>query len=94
MVYGLGPDKPPNHGRQMKADIFALQPLFQKDVRYLIRTFPRPYVDDQWEPLWNDVRGTAERYIEEQQHAGAGNDAAALDATPQVSCFSTRIWTN
>lgn len=69
----------------MKADIFALQPLFQKDVRYLIPAFQRPYVwtqDDQWEPLWNDVRGTAERYIEEQQHAGDGNEAAALDATP------------
>lgn len=69
----------------MKADIFALQPLFQKDVRYLIPAFQRPYVwtqDDQWEPLWNDVRGAAERYIEEQQRAGDGNEAAALDATP------------
>ncbi len=69
----------------MKADISTLSALFQKDVRYLIPTFQRPYVwtqDDQWEPLWNDVRGTAERYIEEQQRAGPDNEATAHDRTP------------
>ena len=52
----------------MKADTLTLKALFQKDVRYVIPTFQRPYVwnqDDQWEPLWNDVRNTAERYIDE-----------------------------
>ena len=52
----------------MKADTLTLKNIFQKDVRYVIPTFQRPYVwnqDDQWEPLWNDVRNTAERYLEE-----------------------------
>ena len=52
----------------MKADTLTLKALFQKDVRYVIPTFQRPYVwnqDDQWEPLWNDVRNTAERYLDE-----------------------------
>ena len=41
--------------------------LFQKDIRYTIPTFQRPYVwsqDDQWEPLWEDVRNLAENYLE------------------------------
>ena len=52
----------------MKADTLTLKALFQKDVRYIIPTFQRPYVwnqDDQWELLWNDVRNTAERYLDE-----------------------------
>ncbi|WP_419854652.1 DUF262 domain-containing protein [Candidatus Poriferisodalis sp.] len=52
----------------MKADTLTLKSLFQKDVRYVIPTFQRPYVwnqEDQWEPLWNDVRNAAERYLDE-----------------------------
>lgn len=56
----------------MKADTLTLKSLFQKDVRYVIPTFQRPYVwnqEDQWEPLWNDVRNAAERYLEELELA-------------------------
>ena len=45
--------------------------LFQKTVCYSIPTFQRPYVwnhDDQWEPLWNDVRNLAETYLEELEN--------------------------
>lgn len=51
----------------MKADTLTLKSLFQKDVRYEIPTFQRPYVwtqDEQWEPLWDDLRNTAETYLE------------------------------
>src|SRR3989442_9685854 len=64
----------------MKADIVNLKTLFQKDVRYLVPTFQRPYVwnqEDQWEPLWNDVRNTAEEFIDQLESAGVGNEAAA-----------------
>lgn len=67
----------------MKADTLTLKNLFQKDVRYVIPTFQRPYVwnqDDQWEPLWNDVRNTAERYLEELAVA-AGNSPRAEELT-------------
>ena len=67
----------------MKADTLTLKALFQKDVRYVIPTFQRPYVwnqDDQWEPLWNDVRNTAERYIDELAHAD-GNSPLAEERT-------------
>lgn len=57
----------------MKADILTLKALFQKDVRYVIPTFQRPYVwnqEDQWEPLWNDVRNIAEEYLEQLEELG------------------------
>ncbi len=63
----------------MKADILSPKALFQRDIRYIIPTFQRPYVwnqEDQWEPLWNDVRNTSEDYIEEIDRA-EGNQAAA-----------------
>lgn len=57
----------------MKADILTLKALFQKDVRYVIPTFQRPYVwnqEDQWEPLWNDVRNIAEEYLQQLEELG------------------------
>ena len=48
----------------MHTDILNPKKLFQKEVCYTIPTFQRPYVwsqDDQWEPLWDDVRNVAER---------------------------------
>lgn len=41
--------------------------LFQSDIRYIIPQFQRPYVwnqEHQWEPLWNDIRNTAETYLD------------------------------
>src|SRR5438045_3047017 len=63
----------------MKADTLTLKALFQKDVRYVIPTFQRPYVwtqDDQWEPLWDDLRNAAERYIDALSNE-KGNHARA-----------------
>ena len=64
----------------MKADILNLRNLFQKDVRYVVPTFQRPYVwnqEDQWEPLWEDVRNVAERYLDELERVGEGEAALA-----------------
>ena len=52
----------------MKADTLTLKALFQKDIRYVIPTFQRPYVwneENQWEPLWNDVVRVAERLLKQ-----------------------------
>ena len=57
----------------MHTDILTPKDLFQKDVRYTIPPFQRPYVwsqDDQWEPLWEDVRNVAENYLEELERSG------------------------
>ena len=51
----------------MDTAIATPKALFQKDVRYTIPTFQRPYVwshDDQWDPLWKDVSNLAENYLE------------------------------
>lgn len=69
----------------MKAETMHLGLLFKPDVRYLIPTFQRRYVwtrRNQWDPLWEDVRGTAECYLDEQGKAGLGNDGVASDRTP------------
>jgi len=68
----------------MRADIITLKALFQKDVRYVVPTFQRPYVwnqEDQWEPLWNDVWNTAEQYLEELERLGDDKQAAAEEHT-------------
>ena len=51
----------------MDANKHTIKQLFQKDVRYVIPAFQRPYVwtqERQWEPLWDDVRIVAERFAE------------------------------
>ena len=51
----------------MKTEILQPRMLFQKLIRYEIPQFQRPYVwtqEDQWEPFWEDVRNTAENYLE------------------------------
>lgn len=56
----------------MDTNILNPKALFQKDVRYTIPEFQRPYVwtqDNQWEPLWNDVRNVAEEYLEELERS-------------------------
>ena len=68
----------------MESNTLSLKALFSKDIRYIIPTFQRPYVwdqEEQWEPLWDDVRNTAERYMDELDKLG--EDRAAEDAAQQ-----------
>ena len=47
-------------------------------MRYTIPPFQRHYVwsqDDQWEPLWEDVRNVAENYLEELEGSDNGVEA-------------------
>ena len=51
----------------MEVSILNLQSLFVAPARYEIPAFQRQYVwthADQWDPLWEDVRNTAENYLE------------------------------
>ncbi len=51
----------------MKADALAPRALFDGAVHYEIPVFQRPYVwseEDQWAPLWQDVRRVTERVVE------------------------------
>lgn len=60
----------------MKADALTPRDLFDSKVQYEIPSFQRPYVwneEDQWAPLWADIRRVTSRLI------AAGGDADALD---------------
>ena len=51
----------------MDTNILTPKALFLKDIRYTVPAFQRRYVwthEDQWEPLWEDVRNTADDYLE------------------------------
>jgi hypothetical protein len=42
----------------MRPDTHTVQQLFERDVRYVVPLYQRPYVWDaehQWEPLWDDI---------------------------------------
>jgi len=68
----------------VKPDILTTKKLFQKDVQYVIPVFQRPYVwnqEDQWEPLWNDVRNVAEEYLEQLEKLGEDEKVKAEQET-------------
>ena len=69
----------------MDTSILSPKALFQKDVRYTIPEFQRPYVwthDDQWEPLWDDVRNVAEEYLEALERLGDDSVKAQQQTKP------------
>ena len=66
----------------MQTDILTPKKLFQKDIRYTIPAFQRRYVwslEDQWEPLWEDVRNTAEDYLEKLESTNGNSVEAERD---------------
>src|SRR5215218_2430748 len=47
----------------MKPDTHTVQQLFERDVRYTVPLYQRPYVwdeDHQWAPLWDDITALLE----------------------------------
>ncbi|MDT5025762.1 MAG: hypothetical protein QOE61_2188 [Micromonosporaceae bacterium] len=51
----------------MRAEALTPADIFGYHVRYVVPLFQRPYVwnqQDQWEPLWDDVRAVAERLMQ------------------------------
>jgi len=69
----------------MEVGFHAPMVLFGTDVRYVIPTFQRPYVwkqESQWEPLWSDVRDTADEYLEALVLSDGDQMAAAQTTSP------------
>lgn len=59
---------------EVKAQTLTPANIFGYDVRYVIPLFQRPYVwneQDQWDPLWQDVRRVAEQLLETPSGWGA-----------------------
>lgn len=70
----------------MHANSLLPSELFGKIVRYEIPEFQRPYVwnqEEQWEPLWEDVRDTAEHYLEDGDEATHFMGAIVLQEVPK-----------
>jgi uncharacterized protein with ParB-like and HNH nuclease domain len=47
----------------MKPETRTVTELFERDVRYVVPLYQRPYVwneEDQWEPLWEDIIAEAQ----------------------------------
>lgn len=68
----------------METNIHTPKELFVQPVCYIIPPFQRSYVwsqEDQWEPLWDDVRNVAESYLEEMERSG-GDVLRAQAQTP------------
>jgi hypothetical protein len=52
----------------VKADTFTLSQVFGLTTRYVVPLYQRPYVwtlEQQWEPLWQDIVAVAERLTDE-----------------------------
>src|SRR3954447_14877584 len=69
----------------MKADALTPRDLFDGKVQFEIPSFQRPYVwneEDQWAPLWGDIKRVAERLIvaSGDQEASDGVSAHFLGA--------------
>lgn len=53
----------------MRPSKLSLVEMFEKQRRYVVPLFQRPYVweqDEQWEPLWQDITGRADAIIERE----------------------------
>ncbi|WP_439524664.1 DUF262 domain-containing protein [Marivita sp.] len=54
----------------MQVGTLAIQHLFEKDVLYRVPLYQRPYVwkqDEQWQPLWEDLRRLSEDLLSGKQ---------------------------
>ncbi len=77
----------------VKADTLTPQNLFGQHIRYVVPLFQRPYVwnrEDQWEPLWMDVRSLTERLRESprtQDVAAHFLGAIVLDQAPTGTAY-------
>jgi hypothetical protein len=56
----------------MKPDTRTVKELFERDVRYVVPLYQRPYVwsaERQWQPLWEDI----EAILEQRLNGGSGD---------------------
>jgi hypothetical protein len=69
----------------MKTDSLSLKNLFVFEKRWVVPLYQRPYVwkrEEQWEPLWDDIRGIAERRMAGQPARAHFLGAVVLEQLP------------
>jgi uncharacterized protein with ParB-like and HNH nuclease domain len=58
-------------GEEMQPNYSSVGQVFSAQTRYSVPLFQRPYVwnkDEQWQPLWDDVRALADRVLNPPPH--------------------------
>ena len=81
----------------MDAGTHTIGKLFGQDRRYVVPLFQRPYVwneEDQWEPLWDDVRTVAERLIANQATRPHSSARSCWTLCPSRPAMSRRVWSS
>lgn len=75
----------------MQPNYSSIGQVFSAPMRYTVPLFQRPYVwskEDQWQPLWDDVRALADRVVDPPQHkpiAGHFLGTVVLEQVPTVT---------
>lgn len=82
----------------MKPDDISLFDLFQRQRRYVVPLFQRPYVweeEEQWMPLWQDITGRAEAVLERGQSGSPsdriGNHFLGAVVLNQIRVFGRQV---
>jgi len=69
----------------MQVGTLAIQHLFEKDVIYHVPLYQRPYVwneEEQWQPLWDDLRRLADALLTGKQPRAHFLGASVQDRPP------------
>src|SRR5680860_1651097 len=79
----------------MQAGTVSIKNIFDQNKRYVVPMFQRPYVwthDDQWEPLWEDVKWLTERKANGQEGRPHFLGAIVLEQIPnRTGTVETRL---
>ncbi|MEZ4224664.1 MAG: DUF262 domain-containing HNH endonuclease family protein [Polyangiaceae bacterium] len=82
----------------MRSTNLPLFDLFQRQRRYVVPLFQRPYVwdeEEQWTPLWQDVLGRAEAVVERDQHGSRsdpiGNHFLGAVVLNQIRVYGRQV---
>lgn len=74
----------------MQAGTLTVGKLFKQDRRLIVPLFQRPYVwnqENQWEPLWDDIRAVADRLLQNVEVKPHFVGAVVLDQAPKPTGF-------
>lgn len=81
----------------MRSDNLSLYDLFERQKRYVVPLFQRPYVwgeEEEWGPLWHDILGRAETLLERRESGSrerVGNHFLGAVVFGQLSVFGKQM---
>ena len=82
----------------MQPSYISVMNVFTQQTRHTVPLFQRPYVwkkEDQWEPLWNDVKAAAERVLNARllrDYPERWDESAIATRAASLFDAATSIW--